>query len=133
MIRQPPRSTRTDTLFPYTTLFRSGFVTRSQADAAKPADVELASETGQNSARYFTDWALPQLDMLIDEGNEPIDVYTTLDLGMQRAATAAIQADAPRGVQGALVSLDQIGRAHVCTPVTNAHLVCRLLLEKKQK
>src|SRR3546814_9872806 len=28
MIRRPPRSTRTDTLFPYTTLFRSG-----QADA----------------------------------------------------------------------------------------------------
>src|SRR3546814_6024090 len=25
-----------------------------------------------------------------------------------------------------------IGRAHVCTPVTNAHLVCRLLLEKKK-
>ncbi|MBB5704720.1 PBP1A family penicillin-binding protein [Sphingopyxis panaciterrulae] len=91
------------------TMVDAGFVTRSQADAAKPADVELASETGQNSARYFTDWALPQLDMLIDEGNEPIDVYTTLDLGMQRAATAAIQADAPRGVQGALVSLDRDG------------------------
>src|SRR3546814_8436797 len=27
----------------------------------------------------------------------------------------------------------QIGRAHVCTPVTNAHLVCRLLLEKKKQ
>src|SRR3546814_1585866 len=26
MIRRPPRSTRTDTLFPYTTLFRSGEV-----------------------------------------------------------------------------------------------------------
>src|SRR3546814_16324084 len=26
MIRRPPRSTRTDTLFPYTTLFRSGVV-----------------------------------------------------------------------------------------------------------
>src|SRR3546814_18755657 len=26
MIRRPPRSTRTDTLFPYTTLFRSPFV-----------------------------------------------------------------------------------------------------------
>src|SRR3546814_3715573 len=25
----------------------------------------------------------------------------------------------------------QIGRAHVLTPVTNAHLVCRLMLEKK--
>src|SRR3546814_1420831 len=27
----------------------------------------------------------------------------------------------------------KIGRAHVCTPVTNAHLVCRLLLEKKNQ
>src|SRR3546814_4580127 len=27
----------------------------------------------------------------------------------------------------------QIGRAHVCTPVTNAHLVCRLLLANKKK
>src|SRR3546814_11914402 len=29
MIRRPPRSTRTDTLFPYTTLFRSGRPSRS--------------------------------------------------------------------------------------------------------
>src|SRR3546814_14602283 len=28
MIRRPPRSTRTDTLFPYTTLFRSGRASR---------------------------------------------------------------------------------------------------------
>src|SRR3546814_10519164 len=28
MIRRPPRSTRTDTLFPYTTLFRSVFTVR---------------------------------------------------------------------------------------------------------
>src|SRR3546814_2138617 len=27
----------------------------------------------------------------------------------------------------------KIGRAHVLTPVTNAHLVCRLLLEKKKQ
>src|SRR3546814_4925935 len=27
-----------------------------------------------------------------------------------------------------MVPVGQIGRAHVCTPVTNAHLVCRLLL-----
>src|SRR3546814_19581764 len=32
MIRRPPRSTRTDTLFPYTTLFRS-VVLRPQADS----------------------------------------------------------------------------------------------------
>src|SRR3546814_3507789 len=30
-----------------------------------------------------------------------------------------------------VTAIEQIGRAHVCTPVTNAHLVCRLPLEKK--
>src|SRR3546814_17265619 len=30
MIRRPPRSTRTDTLFPYTTLFRSVFVRKNK-------------------------------------------------------------------------------------------------------
>src|SRR3546814_11679767 len=44
MIRRPPRSTRTDTLFPYTTLFRSeglhaGVVSRSIRDCGCcPAD-----------------------------------------------------------------------------------------------
>src|SRR3546814_1695749 len=38
MIRHPPKSTRTDTLFPYTTLFRSrGGVRRGQEHAAAPA------------------------------------------------------------------------------------------------
>src|SRR3546814_16655573 len=39
MIRRPPRSTRTDTLFPYTTLFRST-ITHSQTSCCElPADV----------------------------------------------------------------------------------------------
>src|SRR3546814_1868846 len=29
--------------------------------------------------------------------------------------------------------VQKIGRAHVCTPVTNEQLVCRLLLEKKKR
>src|SRR3546814_2240119 len=33
MIRRPPRSTRTDTLFPYTTLFRSIRVLREQPES----------------------------------------------------------------------------------------------------
>src|SRR3546814_6339056 len=33
MIRRPPRSTRTDTLFPYTTLFRSGNVAKNAVRA----------------------------------------------------------------------------------------------------
>src|SRR3546814_764871 len=35
MIRRPPRSTRTDTLFPYTTLFRSAFHADGDVAAAK--------------------------------------------------------------------------------------------------
>src|SRR3546814_5909571 len=31
------------------------------------------------------------------------------------------------------VKSEEIGRAHVCTPVTNAPLVCRLLLEKNTR
>src|SRR3546814_5232322 len=51
MIRRPPRSTRTDTLFPYTTLFRSRPDGLSQDDARRqpepPMTVELAySEQG---------------------------------------------------------------------------------------
>src|SRR3546814_4441638 len=34
MIRRPPRSTRTDTLFPYTTLFRSHQLSREETAAA---------------------------------------------------------------------------------------------------
>ena len=87
----------------------AGAITPSQAREADPAAVKLAPEANQNSVRYFTDWALPQLDTLVDETNAPIDVWTTLDLGMQRAADAAISANAPAGAQGALVSLDRDG------------------------
>src|SRR3546814_9544964 len=34
MIRRPPRSTRTDTLFPYTTLFRSNFDSQQPSTGA---------------------------------------------------------------------------------------------------
>src|SRR3546814_12498476 len=44
MIRRPPRSTRTDTLFPYTTLFRSN--TGPNCDSAR------RTGTGSNEERY---------------------------------------------------------------------------------
>src|SRR3546814_11961013 len=37
MIRRPPGSTRTDTLFPYTTLFRSGPLWHAAGDGLAPA------------------------------------------------------------------------------------------------
>jgi penicillin-binding protein 1A len=84
-------------------------ITRSQASAADPARVKIAPESNENSVRYFTDWALPQLDSLITETIAPIDVWTTLDLKMQAAADAAIRANVPGGAQGALVAIDRDG------------------------
>src|SRR3546814_5933584 len=39
MIRRPPRSTRTDTLFPYTTLFRSPYLVD---DSSSAADIQMS-------------------------------------------------------------------------------------------
>ena len=85
-----------------------GKISASEAQVDVSA-VRLKEETGTNSVRYFTDWALPQLDLLLPETFEPIEVWTTLDPGMQKAATAAISGNSPKGAQGALVSLDRDG------------------------
>src|SRR3546814_6990741 len=43
MIRRPPRSTRTDTLFPYTTLFRSYFASREADERIALAEATVRS------------------------------------------------------------------------------------------
>jgi penicillin-binding protein 1A len=87
----------------------AGVITTQQAAMARPESVKLASPAQQNSIRYFTDWALPQLDGLIEETTAPIDVWTTIDPSMQTAAAAAINTFAPANAQGALVALDRDG------------------------
>ncbi len=91
------------------TMQEAGKITPAEAAAVDLKTVKLAAEQGQNSARYFTDWVLPQLDLLLPENDQPIEVWTTLDPAAQRAATDAIQANVPNGAQGALVSLDRDG------------------------
>jgi penicillin-binding protein 1A len=91
------------------TMAKNGFITPEEAASANPADVRIQQTTSNNSVRYFTDWALPQLDTLIDQTSDPIDVWTTLDPGMQVAADRAIRANAPDGAQGALVAIDRDG------------------------
>src|SRR3546814_13521897 len=51
MIRRPPRSTRTDTLFPYTTLFRSHSRFRCTAQKMLIDDVGCTSRTGLTQPR----------------------------------------------------------------------------------
>src|SRR3546814_5433334 len=90
-------------------MLENGDITPAEAASAEPAEVQIVPTPKSNSFRYFTDWALPQLDMMIDETVEPIEVWTTLDLEMQRTADAAINANTPAGAQGALVALDRGG------------------------
>lgn len=88
---------------------QNGAIDASQAGAVDFKAIKFAAEAGQNSARYFTDWALPQLDLLLGENTDPIEVWTTLDPKLQAAATEAIKANVPGGAQGALVSMDRDG------------------------
>ena len=69
---------------------KNGFISEATAASVDPAQIRIEKATRQNSVRYFTDWALPQLDTLIDATSEPIDVWTTLDPGMQAVADRAI-------------------------------------------
>src|SRR3546814_19618645 len=73
MIRRPPRSTRTDTLFPYTTLFRSlderqrrTLLTLRHTRDGRNGDAALArdvggalSRQGQKCGKFHTDRIMP--------------------------------------------------------------------------
>src|SRR3546814_2383770 len=103
MIRRPPRSTRTDTLFPYTTLFRSIiFLGATGAD-------RLA--LGQMPAPFIGGKSYKRLG---DGDNYGMTLYDTK--GNER------------GGMGFMRSEEHTSELQV----TNAHLVCRLLLEKKK-
>src|SRR3546814_9503261 len=77
MIRRPPRSTRTDTLFPYTTLFRSdppaaALLADWRARVPQPAaaaGVTLVSRSEQNgrlSVTLSSDRPLRKPDLLVE-------------------------------------------------------------------
>ncbi len=87
----------------------NGYIGQAEADTADLDAVRLPQGKGQNSVRYFTDWVLPQLDLVLPDTNEPIEVWTTIDIDMQNAATAALRANVPSGAQGALVAIDRDG------------------------
>src|SRR3546814_7080535 len=53
MIRRPPRSTRTDTLFPYTTLFRSQMHLVSQSDGPNSNAPGRSSFLGQLNCAFL--------------------------------------------------------------------------------
>src|SRR3546814_10776538 len=58
MIRRPPRSTRTDTLFPYTTLFRSARSLRERFGADPARGERLVAE----GAGWYLDYSKQRVD-----------------------------------------------------------------------
>src|SRR3546814_15028339 len=174
MIRRPPRSTRNDTLFPYTTLFRSPYAIdkafleqnianeRGEKIGITPYG-NLAYVHGIDFAALNALNAVSADSLLAAPGALPTDhVHVHRDiLGSLIEASNSYAEDLSSGLEDGTyedtANLDdveiaiatarkildsksarytqtsvegaEIGRAHVCTPVTNAHLVCRLLLE----
>src|SRR3546814_8888172 len=132
MYRRPPRSTRPDTLFPYPTLFRAArWGGADDARYRRPDRVDdqgadlgrriAAARTGQDRSRQ------PGVEMAAGarrrESARRLRERRQSDHARARAARHdEPPADAYPG---------QIGRDKVRTPVTNAHRVWRLLLEKK--
>src|SRR3546814_5345421 len=57
MIRRPPRSTRTDTLFPYTTLFRSiqHPLNRLQYERLEDGTVQVSDKNGKRSEEHTSE------------------------------------------------------------------------------
>src|SRR3546814_4686095 len=70
MIRLPPRSTRTDTLFPYTTLFRSG----SFAVHAQNADVSGMMMTAGVDAAGNLELQFTQIPLTLGVGETLADL-----------------------------------------------------------
>src|SRR3546814_14836490 len=54
MIRRPPRSTRTDTLFPYTTLFRSNLSPSTPSNACKPSPAPCSAHWRHSRSEEHT-------------------------------------------------------------------------------
>src|SRR3546814_10656265 len=126
MIRRPPRSTRTDTLFPYTTLFRSPRESRGPAIAFKE-QVRVPLQASTTTSRAGTTARKRRRA----SGHERVDVEPSpviFGIAMRQRRPRFTRRENNMGRQ---LAAKKIGRAHVRTPVTNEHLVCSHLLEKK--
>src|SRR3546814_3130867 len=99
MILRPPRSTRTDTLFPYTTLFRSDRLADRQED--HPCLLQLLAKGGRdrNAVEHRVDRDLARA---LDPGEHLLLLDRDAELFVN-----------PQYLWIDLVQAGQIGRAHV--------------------
>src|SRR3546814_5053860 len=131
MIRRPPRSTRTDTLFPYTTLFRSAGQRRWRCGwifsggAWESCDGCRGGEAGSGGRPH---WPPDRVlcDQLFLDSRLPPTILTQVPVGTARQASvwpSSFEVPAQDEVavwQSFLPALEN-GSRHVCTPTTNAN------------
>src|SRR3546814_6105452 len=148
MIRRPPRSTRTDTLFPYPTLFRSSgydlidlcgtggdgkntfnistlasfVVAGAGYKVAKHGNYGVSSGCGSSNVMEYLGYKFTNeqgaINKALDEGNLAF-LHATL-------FHSAMKSMAPLRREVGVQTFFKIGSAHVGTPVHNAHIVCSL-------
>src|SRR3546814_17686307 len=104
MIRRPPRSTRTDTLFPYTTLFRSEMVPEGDGSVAGMAQDPVAVAASNNPILTTLTAAVsgqlnPDVDLVDTLNGSEFTVFAPVDEAFGKIDPATIET--------------QIGRAHV--------------------
>src|SRR3546814_16705600 len=112
MIRRPPRSTRTDTLFPYTTLFRSQFYQALHAGRIACCSLATFAE--------HTGLDLTDQDGSLKEDLPPITRFLNrmlaLRIGLQNALFEEFEARLESRIEGAIaagthdVGVEKIGR-----------------------
>src|SRR3546814_1345827 len=104
MIRRPPRSTRTDTLFPYTTLFRSMAIDRATRESLELTlttsgqrkgsllDAVDRTVTGAGARLLGQDIAAPLMDRAAIDGR--LDLVTLFhdDASLRETLRAALRA-----------------------------------------
>src|SRR3546814_1569809 len=86
MIRRPPRSTRTDTLFPYTTLFRS-VVRAYRPNIKKPSSLEYLRRKTSSSVRLSCGGHFSGAPSMID----PTTALVVIDVQRSEEHTSELQ------------------------------------------
>src|SRR3546814_1431580 len=147
-----------DTLFPSSTLFRSRYrparlARRAAGRGRRPprrprADRRALPRDAHAAARMSLDARIrADIEARIRSGawppghRIPFEHELTATYGCSRATVSkALGALARAGIidrrkraECDAPAATPIGRAHVCTPVPNSHLLCRLLLDKKKQ
>src|SRR3546814_17486209 len=112
MLRRPPISTRTDTLFPYTTLFRSQVL--QDLGAPRLEDVRRQREPWQQDATvHFSEG---RADRALDAYDRHGMLHWHSDRSAARIAAAADwfrHRQAEPQEHGLMIAYSKIGRAHV--------------------